>query len=74
MAKTQLISEIPFSKEDKNNPKSAITGAMGLLEEDEILTLPLKKRKLTVTVAGKTSTVIESSIDFSKSMRISKLI
>lgn len=70
----KTISEIPFEEADRSNPKKAIMGAMSLLEQDEILTLPLRKQKKTAKIDGKIVTYIESSIDFSKSMRISQLI
>ena len=74
MANTKLVSEIPFEPKDKSNPKEAINGALMMLEEGEILTLPLKKTKRIVTIDGKTSVLIESAIDFSKNMRISEIL
>jgi hypothetical protein len=73
MEKTTLIVEIPFKKGDAENLKSVIEASLSMLDDGEILTLPMKKMKKTIKIDGKSIQILESSVDTSKKMRILKV-
>ena len=73
MDKAILIAEIPFQSGDEKNLKNVIEASLSMLDDGEILTLPMKKQKKTVKIDGKWIQILESSVDISKKMRISKM-
>ena len=73
METAKLVTEIPFMPGDAKNLKNVIDTTLSMLDDGEILTLPMRKMKKTVKIDGRLIQIFESSVDMSKKMRISKI-
>jgi hypothetical protein len=74
MEKIKVIVEIPFKKGDAENLKEVIETSLLMLEDEEVLVLPLKREKKTVRLDGRSIVIVESRVDISKKMKITKVI